>query len=75
MKGIKTVFFAFCLVIFNVASVIAQGEPIEVPEPGTPGGPPNDELPINDHIILLLILTIVFGIAVVYKNKIKKASM
>lgn len=78
MKGIKATFFTICLVIFNVASVIAQDEPIEMPEPGgggTPGAPPNDPLPIDDHVVSLLILGIVLGGIMIYKNKIKKASM
>lgn len=73
MRVIKTAFFVICLVLLNVSVVMAQGG--GAPVPGGPPATPNDELPINDHMAPLLVLTIVFGITVLYKNKIKKASI
>ncbi|MCC9062061.1 hypothetical protein [Flavobacterium piscisymbiosum] len=77
MKIIKTVFFTICLALMNVAIVFAQQLP---PEPGDepldpPDTPPYGRVPIDDHIVLMLILAIVLGGIMIYKHKIKKASM
>jgi len=74
MKEIKNAFFAICLIVLNVLSVFAADEPLPEPNPGPPATP-NEELPINDHIVLMLILAIVLGGIMIYRHKIKKASM
>jgi len=76
MKGIKAVFFTICLVVFNFSSVLAEVRPpapMAIPA-GGPAGPPGDA-PIDSHIVLLVIIAIVFGITIVYRDKIKKASI
>lgn len=74
MKRLKTAFFVFFLILLNFSSVLMYG----APKPGQPRGPmdpPNEELPIDDHIVFLVIFAIVLGIIIIYRNKIKKASI
>lgn len=71
MKIIKTVFFTICLIVFNVCSVVAQGGTL--PPPNDSEDP--DIVPIDGHIVLMLILAIVLGGIMIYRHKIKKASM
>lgn len=73
MKEIKTAFFAICLVLLNVSVVMAQQDE-ELPLPGTPSGPPGDA-PIDTYILYLIMIGVILGMTVIYKNKIKKASM
>lgn len=76
MKIIKTVFFTICLALMNVAIVFAQQLPEPSDEPlDPPDTPPPGRVPIDDHIVLILILAIVLGCIMIYKHKIKKASM
>jgi len=80
MKGIRIVFLLFFVVLVSISSVRAEvhppspvnaqaadEDPIPFPDP-VPG-------PIDENIVLLLIAGLVLGATVVYKNKIKKASM
>lgn len=68
MKVIKTVFFTFFLILINVYSVLATPEPDPGP-PEPPGGP------IDSYLLVLIIAALVLGMVVIYKNKIKKASV
>lgn len=86
MKGIRIVFLLFFVVLVSISSVKAEVHP---PSPqnaraanmlgdGDEGPPPPDfpnDAPIDKNIALLLIAGLVLGSTVVYKNKIKKASM
>ena len=80
MKRIRIVFLLFFVVLVSISSVRAEvhppspvnaqaadEDPIPFPDP-VPG-------PIDENIVLLLIAGLVLGATVVYKNKIKKASM
>lgn len=71
MKRLKTVFFVFFLCLISLTNVIAQGSgpnpPIQIP--------PDEELPIDNHIVFLVVLAVVLGITIIYRNRIKKASI
>jgi hypothetical protein len=71
MKIIKTVFFTFCLTLLSGFSALAQIKP--PPPPDDPLDP--DIVPIDDNLFFLAILAVVLGITIIYRNKIKKASM
>ncbi|MCC9017445.1 MULTISPECIES: hypothetical protein [Flavobacterium] len=76
MKTIKTVFFTVCLTLLSGFSALAQVTP---PAPG-PVVPPDDPydpdiVPIDNHLVFLAIVAVVLGIAIIYRNKIKKASV
>ncbi|MFW0739018.1 MULTISPECIES: hypothetical protein [unclassified Flavobacterium] len=70
MKIIKTVFFTICLTLISGFSALAQSIP---PPPDDPDDP--DIVPIDDHLVFLAIVAIVLGITIIYRNKMKKASM
>lgn len=70
MKIIKTVFFTFCLTLLSGFSALAQF----IPPPPDDGNDP-DIVPIDDHLLFLAIFAVVLGITMIYRNKIKKASM
>lgn len=69
MKINRIVFLVFFLVL-NVSSIMAQVPPV-------PGGPPDTPLegPINEDIPYLIVAGLILGAAVIYRNKIKKASV
>ncbi|MNF96629.1 hypothetical protein D3C87_1802360 [compost metagenome] len=72
MKVIKTVYFTFFLTLINVCSVFADPPALDDPtdpplEP--PGGP------IDSYLLILIIAALMLGMVVIYKNKIKKASV
>jgi len=72
MKIILNKFLIVVLFLFS-AVLIAQDDP---PCPGGPCPPVGPELPIDDNLIILLILGISFGIYSIHRYKIKtKASM
>ena len=72
MKIIKTVFFSICLTLLNVYNALAQDE--EPPHP--PEQPPSGHVvPIDDHLILLIIAGVLLGITLIYKDRIEKASI
>ena len=71
MKIIRTVFFTICLTLMNVYSVFSQEDPPEIPPPT----PPNGRVPIDDHLMLLIIAGVLLGITLIYRDKIKKASI
>ncbi|MBF4493722.1 hypothetical protein IRZ83_16280 [Flavobacterium sp. JLP] len=69
MKINKTIFLAFCLVIANVSNVLSQAPPDPRPDP------PGQETPLDTNLLILLAAGLIFGTVVIYKNKMKKASM
>ena len=68
----KTILLAFFVTLINVASLMAEN-------PGDPGNPAGDpapvEGPIDENIDLLFGAALVLGVTLIYKNKIKKASV
>lgn len=71
MKKLQAPFLIIVFVLLNVSVAFAQGG-----GPPSPGGPPvTPGTPINENIIFLMIAGAVLGITVLYKNKIKKASV
>lgn len=69
MKIKRIVFLVFFLV--SVSSIMAAPAP-----PGPPGPPdPPLEGPINEDIPYLIVAGLILGTAVIYRNKIKKASV
>ncbi|QDW19172.1 hypothetical protein [Flavobacterium sp. KBS0721] len=84
MKRIRIVFLLFFIVLVSISSVKAGVHP---PSPQnarsanmlgdeSEGPPPPDfEMPIDTNIVFLLVAGLVLGTTVVYRHKIKKASM
>lgn len=72
MKKLQAPFLLIALVLLNVSVAFAQTDP---PDPDSPGVPVNPGLPINENIVFLMIAGVALGITVLYKNKIKKASV
>jgi hypothetical protein len=83
MKRIRIVFLLFFVVLVSISSVKAEVHP---PSPqnarsanmlGDEDGPPppDFEMPIDTNIVFLLVAGLVLGTTVVYRHKIKKASM
>lgn len=73
MKINRIVFLVFFLVL-NVSSIMAQpGGGSNPPVPGGPDAPL--EGPINEDIPYLIVAGLILGTAVIYRNKIKKASV
>ena len=81
MKIYKTIFFAFLLTLINVSDVFSEtvGPPhpevssqttVETNDINLPVG-----MPIDQHIVFLLIGAITLGIVVIHNDKIKKASV
>lgn len=83
MKRIRIVFLLFFVVLVSISSIKAEVHPPspqnaqfdEGEDPNTPPPPGAFPGPIDENIVLLLIAGLVLGATVVYKNKIKKASM
>ena len=83
MKRIRIVFLLFFIVLVSISSVKAEVHPpspenaktAEVPGDEEPPLPPYPNVPIDENIIFLMIAGLILGTAVVYKNKIKKASI
>ncbi|GAA3759028.1 hypothetical protein [Flavobacterium ginsengiterrae] len=70
MKIIRIIFLVFFLVL-NVSNVLAE-------DPPCPGGcDPETPLegPINEDLPYLIVAGLILGSAVIYRNKIKKASI
>ena len=65
---ITSKFLIIILVLFSVGTYAGP------PCPTCPPGPP--EVPINDNLVVLMIIALFFGIRVIYKYRLKtKASM
>jgi len=85
MKRIRIVFLLFFIVLVSISSVRAEVHPpspqsasAQLNEGDDPDIPPTPDPavgPIDENIVLLLIAGLVLGATVVYKNKIKKASI
>ena len=77
MMRLKTAFFILCLTFFSFVTVLAQGGGLPIPDTDTwdPMNPPDETLPIDNHILFLVASALVLGIVVIYRNKIKKASI
>ena len=80
----KTIFLTLLVTLLSVSNLMAYKNP-PVPDtantadgdgPGDPGGPGGaPETPINENIGLLFGAALVLGVTLIYKNKIKKASV
>jgi len=91
MRKLKAPFLAVIVVLFNVSLAFATPNPPapmaksastastlddpEDPDCVPPICDPGTKVPIDDHIILLAISGLLLGATVIYKNKIKKASV
>lgn len=71
MKKLQAPFLLIALVLLNVSVAFAQ----DPPDPDSPGVPVTPGIPINENIVFLSIAGVALGITVLYKNKIKKASV
>ena len=82
MKINKTIFFAFFLVVMNISAVFAEDPHPPVPKKSTatnattakdgiqvPGSP------IDQGLIYLVLTGLTLGVVMIYKDKIKKASV
>lgn len=78
MKVNKAIFFAFFLVVMNISAVFAEDNPLPKPEQSqmnTTAGPEFPDMPIDQNIIYLMGAALVLGVVIIYKNKIKRASV
>ncbi|MEN2402101.1 hypothetical protein GKZ90_0020090 [Flavobacterium sp. MC2016-06] len=82
MKLIKTFSLAFVLTLINVTAVLADPTPPSPTAKGAGVNALNDDpsdggepVPIDQNIIFLMIGGLILGTTVLYKNKIKKASV
>jgi hypothetical protein len=83
MKGIRVIFLVFFIVLVSITSVKAEVHPpnpqnaiaTDIEEGDAPPNPDPVHVPIDENIVLLLIAGLFLGTTVVYKNKIKKASI
>ena len=82
MKINKAIFFAFFFVVINISAVFAEDPHPPVPNQsaarsatttndgiGVPGGP------IDQSLVYLAVAGLVLGAVMIYKDKIKKASV
>lgn len=68
MKIKRIVFLVFFLVL-NVSNIVAG-------PPSPPTGPPAPlDMPINEDLPYLIVAGLILGTAIIYRNKIKKASV
>ncbi|MBF4465971.1 hypothetical protein [Flavobacterium sp. LC2016-12] len=83
MKINKAIFFAFFLIVINISSVFAED-----PHPPSPdqsktakgGGAINRGIgvpgsPIDQSLVYLVVAGLALGIGMIYKDKVKKASL
>lgn len=63
----KISFFSICLLLINVFYVAAEEALPEPEEP--PIGPPELKVPIDSHLIWLVIAGVILGIVILYRNK------
>lgn len=78
MKINKAIFLAFFLVVINVSGVFAEDNPLPKPEESqmnTTADPNFPEMPINQNIVYLMGAALVLGFVMIYRNKIKRASV
>jgi len=66
---IKNILLAFFLTLISVSNVMPQ----EVPCPNCPPNKP--DMPIDQNVVYLMGAALVLGVVMIYKNKIKKASV
>ncbi len=83
MKRLKAPFLAVIVLLFSVSFAFAETPPPPAPTAkgaattasACPFCPVGSPLPIDQNIVLLAISGLALGLAVIYKNKIKKASV
>lgn len=68
MKTIVCRFLIFFITLFSVIDGYAAPSP---PMPGAKRPPPPPGLPIDENILVLLIMAIVFGIYIICKHQLK----
>lgn len=68
MKTIVYRFFVLIIALFGVMEAFAAPSP---PAPGAKKPPPPPGLPIDDNIVFLLIMAILFGIYIIRKYQLK----
>lgn len=70
MKIFKSIFIITVLFMLGVFNAIAADPPVPSPM-GRRKPPPPPGLPIDEHIFILLILAVLFGIYIIYSFRIK----
>jgi len=82
MKINKAIFSAFFLVVINASVVFAENNPLPSPKKASANtnelqsdDPPHMPAPIDQNIVYLMGAALVLGVVMIYKNKIKKASV
>lgn len=68
MKTIVSRFFILIVTLFGVMDAFAAPYP---PAPGAKRPPPPPGLPIDENILFLLIMAILFGIYIIGKHQLK----
>lgn len=85
MKKLKAPFLAVIVILFNVSLALAETPAPPEPQPtgksastagvNACGFCNNTPLPIDENLVFLVISGLLLGGTVIYKNKIKKASV
>ena len=83
MKKIKIFFFVCFLILSNISVVFAAPQTMPLPQTNSvsttdaedPTDPPPGVAPIDDNLLFLTIAALGLGSVVIYRNKIKKASV
>ena len=68
MKTSVNKFFVLVIYMLSLVNVYAQAPP---PPPPPPPGPLAGEVPIDENLLALLIIAIVFGMYTIYSQSIK----
>jgi hypothetical protein len=73
MRIFINIFFVVVLFLLDIVGVMAGPNP-PVPSPRKKGGgpPPNPGLPIDQDLVILLIIAVLFGVYVIYKHQLKQ---
>ncbi|WP_291147113.1 hypothetical protein [Flavobacterium sp. UBA7680] len=78
---IRNILLALFLIVSSVSVTLADNTPPPPPQAAKTSGTADDDditppgLPINDHIPYLIAAGFVLGMTIIYRNKIKKASI
>lgn len=78
MRITRIALLVFFLVVSNSSYVFAEEMPPQPPRMSRAGivkPPPPTKVPINEDIAFLIASALILGVTIIYRNKIKKASV
>ena len=68
MRTIRRKFLIIIIFLFGMLDIFSAPSP---PSPGAKKPPPPPGLPIDENLYIVFILSIMFGIYIIYKNQLK----